>query len=183
MEELRPWEWDWSAWISGVAALIAIISAYFTISSGNKQSDRDFYVSWVSGVISWTNRTSEILIKMKLNLEFDADLSDRRAELIELSACIEQGRLLFENKNKDAWGADKPYAYRGFRPTMLDELVAAYNAYSEFGESESHTKENFVQFLERRRRIYISEIQQIIEPEWFFKKAINFKESSDAPNK
>ena len=156
------YDYDWAAIIAFFALIVAILSAYYSYINGQKQSDRSFYVSWVDGVIEWTNRTCEILIRMKLNLEFEASLGDRREELIELSACIEQGRLLFENKNKDAWGKEKPYAYRGFRPTMLDELVAAYHAYSEYGNTDSHLKDNFVNFLEKRRRLFLSEIQQII---------------------
>lgn len=44
----------------------------------------------------------------------------------DTSVLIEQGRLFFRNKPYRDFGAEKPRAYQGLRPVILDQLVIAH---------------------------------------------------------
>ena len=53
----------------------------------------------------------------------------RKNDLLqELSALIDQGRLLFKNVKREEIGLEKFPARRGYRPEFLDPMVAAYRA-------------------------------------------------------
>ena len=79
--------------------------------------------------------------------------------LHRLAALIDQGRLFFRNVAQDIYGQEKFPARRGYRPEILDPLVAAYNAVQ--------TKD--VTFLPEWRARFVSLIQYEVDPEWLRK--------------
>jgi hypothetical protein len=79
-----------------------------------------------------------------------------------LSSLIDRGRLFLPNIRKDEYGVDKPYAFRGFRHSGLDPLVAAERVLSE-GFTGRFTDRKHA--LVAMKREFVSSIQQILDPE------------------
>jgi len=79
--------------------------------------------------------------------------------LHRLAALIEQGRLFFRNVGQGIHGQEKFPARRGFRPEILDPLVAAYEA----------VRTEKVTSLPEWRARFVSLIQYEVDAEWLRK--------------
>jgi hypothetical protein len=84
-------------------------------------------------VLSWADECVDVLQSIFLvshtHKKFlnEGELRKIRFELsIKTSVLIERGRFFFRNEVSDDWGNQKPKAYRGYRPRILDHLVIGY---------------------------------------------------------
>jgi hypothetical protein len=83
-------------------------------------------------VHAWTDRGIETLITLSISTRYpelvdEADIGERMIELsFASSVLVEQGRLFFKNKPHGDFGKEKPSAFQGLRPKILDELVLAH---------------------------------------------------------
>ena len=84
--------------------------------------------------------------------------------LHRLSALIEQGRLFFRNVDQHKSGLESFPARRGYRPEVLDPLVAAYEA----------VRTEKVAFLPEWRARFVSLIQYEVDAEWL-RKAVHYQ--------
>lgn len=88
----------------------------------------------------------------------------QRNELLHrLSALIDRGRLFYRNKDQDQYGLDKFPARRGYRPEILDPLVAGYQSVREVNGSVDEAK--YRRLYEWRGR-FISLLQYEVDPSW-----------------
>lgn len=80
-------------------------------------------------ILDWYEKTITILIEVKHLVKYSKLVEDVKIKkMSELSKQIECGRFLFPNVDKkDDYGKDKPIAYQGYRPLVLDLLVFYYN--------------------------------------------------------
>jgi hypothetical protein len=92
------------------------------------------------------------------NLPNPTEASTRVA--CRLSALIDEGRLFLPNQQKEANGASKPFAYRGYRHSALDPLVAAVTVLDSQPDGVSRRD-----LLVELKREFVSEISQILQPE------------------
>ena len=76
--------------------------------------------------------------------------------LHRLSALIEQGRLFFRNVHQDKYGQEKFPARRGYRPEILDPVVAAYEA----------VRAKDATYLHKWLARFVSLIQYEVDPAW-----------------
>ena len=84
-------------------------------------------------VLSWANECIEclqalfIISFMKEPILNQNKINEVRLKAIfDTSTLIERGRLFFKNEVSDNFGSEKPAAYRGYRPRILDHLVIAH---------------------------------------------------------
>ena len=176
---------DWDAWTSSLALMAAIASslaAYIALRMQLAHRDEDFHISWNQGVVSWANSCIELTSQMSIAVKNGVELSG--VEILEiqsgLSSRIDQGRLLFENDKNTEYGLNKPSAYRGFRPTLLDNLVRAYDNFDyavnqDYWSLDEARRVQISSTVLVEQRGFVSEIQSIIDPSWFHTKAKNFK--------
>ena len=83
--------------------------------------------------------------------------------LHRLSSLIDRGRLFYRNTDQDKCGRDKFPARRGYRPEILDPLVAAYRSLTAMsGTSDQVGAER----LYRWRGRFISLLQFEVDPNW-----------------
>src|SRR5262249_61844 len=105
-----------------------------------------------------------------------AELPSRVRLLSDISALIDHGRLLFENRAARDFGAEKPGAYRGHRPVLLDHLVAAHDCLRDAAlpaaENQPHG-----QTMWGLRREFVSELQRIVDPRWLSRQANYIRKS------
>lgn len=101
-----------------------------------------FFVAWIrwrrselrrDEVLKWADECIEALQTLFLiSLLKGPPLSEEKLNEIRLkiifdtSTLIERGRLFFKNEVVDSFGSEKPPAYRGYRPRILDHLVLAH---------------------------------------------------------
>lgn len=82
----------------------------------------------------WADRAIEALQSLVLLTSLRTDqipapaARERLTQIVfSTSVLTEQGRLFFRNKPDGRFGREKPRAYRGRRPQILDKLIAAHN--------------------------------------------------------
>lgn len=82
-----------------------------------------------------------------------------------LTAKIDIGRLYFPNYAADLINLEKPPAYRGLRQSVIDHLVWAYDAFSDYAAtSEEADMTALRERLIREKKLFISEIHNHIDP-------------------
>ena len=90
----------------------------------------------------------------------------RRELLVCLSSLIDKGRMFFKNESPELYGTEKPPAYRGFRPKIIDPLVAAYSAI------EALELPNILPDYKRSKRLidwrryFVSVLQKETDTDW-----------------
>jgi len=161
-----------SDFLAGVAVLISLGSVAFTI----KQQQSAFRLAWVQQVVSWAKECIRVMSSVGEFLT-DSSLNDydraqiRYDALSKLTSLIDEGRFVFENNRKTSFGKEKPSAYQGYRPRVLDFLVESYNILNGIDHSivnEADVK--YKRIVELKRR-FVSDIQLVISPNWFWKEA------------
>ena len=76
--------------------------------------------------------------------------------------------MFFENNRSTSWGSEKPKAYQGFRPILLDCLVEAYTQY-EYSLLDPTATD--VEAIVSTKREFVSHVQGLVDPRWFAKQA------------
>jgi hypothetical protein len=115
-------------WAAAIIAAIAVLIAYGQWRETQKQSRlrRDEVHGWADEVIDQL-QTVLLATVHTPPLQSEEDCLQRmRIAAFKLPVLIERGRLFFKNKATDGFGSEKPAAYRGYRPMILDPLVLAY---------------------------------------------------------
>lgn len=119
--------------ISVLISLASTIVAVLAITYNRKLKDFDLNQQNYEDIKQWYE---EVLIVLKeLYLQFaEAKIEDRvklNNVLTKLSSKIDMARLYFPNKADGDYGINKPKAYRGRRPLLIDILVFYYNVFFE----------------------------------------------------
>ena len=125
--------------IPAVGALIAFTQAciaFAVFSSSGRQRSVDRGTQRVIRIHDWGNDCIDALAKAgQLCLLQVSDFPDEGAYTIQrsnllhrLSALIDRGRLFYRNIDQEKYGREKFPARRGYRPEILDPLVAAYRS-------------------------------------------------------
>ena len=108
------------------AALTAI--ALFAGWRSNRKNElrREDVLDWANESI--TALQTLLLLCIHAEPQIPAAEGDRRRVdlLIQTSVLVERGRLFFRNAGPHSVGREKHRAYRGKRPEILDQLVAAH---------------------------------------------------------
>jgi hypothetical protein len=140
----------------------------------NRLQARDWSMQYFEGVRSWAEDvTLAITQAMHLSNIQDQKLREEECNRIRsrLSSAIDTGRWFFPNKFETEYGKGKPPAYRGVRRRVLDHVVEAYGAIRtvpgcidhKTAKTDPGTKAAYAK-LERAKRKFVSEIQEILNP-------------------
>ena len=157
-----------------IGALIALTQACIAIAvfwSSRRQRFVDLGTQRVIRIQDWGNDCIGVLSEAGqfclLNTSdasraFDYEMYKGNI-LHRLSALIDQGRLFYRNSDRHEYGQHKFPARRGYRPEILDPLVAAYRSVQESGGSAD--PDGFERLYEWRGR-FISLLQYEVDPTW-----------------
>jgi len=165
--------WGVNEWVAAVSALIAVVSLFLNWSVVSKQTalqaetmkaeiDRDV-LAWAHEAIDalsegvWLARAHTAAANRALLAEPLAKLSWR------LSALADRGRMFFPNLAPDAHGQDKPGAFQGYRPPVLDAVLFALYQVEQLTATAPST-EAAMKFMQDCRRLLVSEVQTAIDP-------------------
>ncbi len=159
--------------IAGLALLISLGVVVRT----ELRARNDFRVAWYREVVSWAR---DCVRSLSAAHELCADhitdqsyISDQRHKVLgDLTSLIDEGRFLFENDRSVRIGMDKPRAYQGARPRIMDYLVLAYDRIREMDAgSDAAVREVYCSHIIDAKRRFVSDVQEAIEPRWFAQRA------------
>lgn len=110
--------------LSAILTAVALFASW--LSSRKSELRREDVSDWANEAI--TALQTLLLICIHGDPPIPAAEADRlRVELlIQTSVLTERGRLFFRNAGPYSHGREKPRAYRGKRPEVLDQLVIAH---------------------------------------------------------
>lgn len=119
--------------VSVFISLASTVVAVFAITYSKKLKNFDLNQQYYEDIKEWYE---EVLIILKeLYLQFaELKIEDKQKlnnVLTKLSSKIDMARLYFPNKIDGDYGLNKPKAYRGRRPLLIDILVFYYNIFFE----------------------------------------------------
>jgi hypothetical protein len=105
-----------------VSAAIALIGLLIVAAQWREASLRR------TEVTAWSLLSIQALQSLHLITIFGTSGREESLDKVKFdtSVLVEQGRLFFKNKPYEDFGAEKPPAYRGLRPVILDQLVIAH---------------------------------------------------------
>ncbi|MCW5851790.1 MAG: hypothetical protein KIT87_17080 [Anaerolineae bacterium] len=83
--------------------------------------------------------------------------------IYRLSALIDRGRFFLPNQRIDEYRTHRPLAYRGFRHSALDPLVAAIKVLE--GQADNYLVDRRHRALIELRKEFVSEIHRILKPD------------------
>jgi hypothetical protein len=147
----------WATAISAGLALGALLFSAATWRQSQKQRElRD------SDVLDWAKRCIYQLQTLELALTLlPADLEARLVGITyETSCLIEIGRLFFCNDKPTEFGQEKPAAYRGYRPIILDQLVIAHQIACRTPESDEDLVRRFRMLSKNALQSFVSLAQK-----------------------
>ena len=146
-----------------------------------RKIEEEFTTAWTTQVVGWAGQCSDVLSEVQAlvsELSRPADDAELCQKLSFLSSLLDRGRLLFENDRNTDYGKDNPRAFQGYRPSFLDSLFEAYllsRFHAELNaEEKPSNKSAYHEAMMIRRREFISDIQEIVDPEWFHRRATKF---------
>lgn len=159
--------------ISAVGALVALTQACIAFAVF-RQRWVDRGTQRIIRIHDWGNDCIDALTEAgQLCLLQVSDFPDEHAYTIQrsnllhrLSALIDRGRLFYRNKDQDKYGLEKFPARRGYRPEILDPLVAAYR--SLLAISGTANQDSFERLYRWRGR-FITLLQYEVNPTWLQK--------------
>jgi len=125
-------------------------------------------------VLTWSLDSIRALQRLYLLSEHDLQLgnssshpdlmSDKlRSSFDEISLLVEVGRVFFQNTpgrfELEGWGAEKPQAYRGLRPIILDYLVCGLEVADEWPRASPERKVDLRDIILEAERQFVSVVQ------------------------
>jgi hypothetical protein len=118
-------------------------------------------------VLNWSNSAirhlqSLVLVCQSRGDQLPKDIAEAKLREIfyETSVLAEQGRLFFKNEIKGAYGQEKPQAYRGRRPEILDQLLIAHAIAGAFGAAEASSRLRMTCVAQDAARRFVTLAQQ-----------------------
>jgi hypothetical protein len=179
MQTIQP------GWISALFAGFSLVGAAVTLVSNRTANRNSFRLQWTRDVVAWSSRVVDTLASAQglceaAGPEDVAAFPYRHIIAANLSALIDEGRFFFENKPLEGYGLEKPPAFRGVRPRMLSVLVQAHDYLKSAVIPNPAGRAVHCERLWHIRQLFVSDIQQIIEPRWLSKLASY--EKSEGPN-
>ncbi|MBW8304744.1 MAG: hypothetical protein K0M78_12585 [Brevundimonas sp.] len=76
------------------------------------------------------------------------------------SALVERGRLFFKNRRSGRFGEEKPEAYRGLRPMVLDPIVVSHQIACAWPPATELDRAKLLLLAEDAERKFVSLIQR-----------------------
>jgi hypothetical protein len=180
----------WAVIIAVLGVVVSIGGSYLSfrqqarsLRSTVKGQQSALRISWTSNVVEWGQCCIRTLsegdhLVYKCSTTNISDIERERIRILHLlSALIDEGRLFFVNIPHGNYGIEKPRAYRGLSPHLIDCLRIAYQII-DGGDFSSQPNESNQRLIDCRRS-FVSELQREIDPEWV-RKAVEYDEAAVA---
>ena len=144
--------------ISALGVIVAIFLGWRSIRESALR--REDVLQWANEAIS----TLETLLLVCIYGEGRIDRATADGKLTQIlfdtSILIERGRMFFRNVQKGNFGRHKERAYRGFRPLILDPLVAAHQIAAAWPDATDDDRRRMQLLAEDCLKMFVSLAQQ-----------------------
>jgi hypothetical protein len=151
------WEF-FAAIVSAFVALIGLVVAWRRAREAALRKE-DVH-TWSNAVIR--NMQSLVLVCERRNESLSSEVE--RAKLLDIffetSVLAEQGRLFFKNELVGKYGHEKPPAYRGYRPEILDQVLMAHAIARRFASADEASRARMCCVAEDAVRRFVSLAQK-----------------------
>lgn len=150
------------------AAIAAVVSAIVAICTATM-----VWLQWrerrlrQDDVLKWALEVIRAQQSLYLTLFLGDSLADPQTArqtlariAVDTSVLVEQGRLYFKNTPHPTYGAERPPAYRGYRPMLLDPLVVSHQIACQWEGASDEEKERMVLVAQDCVRSFVSMAQR-----------------------
>ncbi|MGE3249786.1 MAG: hypothetical protein AB7J28_16260 [Hyphomonadaceae bacterium] len=166
-------QWGVNEWVAVGSAAVAFISLLFNWAVVSRQTElqaETLKAEMDKDVLDWANEAIDALSEGVWLARAHAS-SQNRAPLAEpisqlswkLSALADRGRLFFPNLAPAEYGADKPGAFQGYRPPVLDAVLFGLYQVEQLTPTNP-SNEQAMKFIQDCRRLLVTEVQYAIDP-------------------
>lgn len=118
-------------------------------------------------VLEWASESIRVQQTLYLVMYLGDSAFDRARQrtmlseiVLDTSVLVEQGRMFFRNTPHPTHGANRPPAYRGYRPMILDPLVVAHQIACQWEGAADEEKERMILVAEDCVRRFVSMAQR-----------------------
>ncbi|MGE0829273.1 MAG: hypothetical protein AB7O04_07980 [Hyphomonadaceae bacterium] len=161
---------EWVAVGSAALALLSFIFNWLVVSRQTELQSETLKAEMDRDILGWTQETIDALsegvwlARAHMAAQNRAELSDQISRLSwRLSALADRGRVFFPNIAPETHGQDKPGAFQGYRPPILDAVLFALYQVEQLTPTAQST-DAAMRFLQECRRLFVSEAQQALDP-------------------
>lgn len=143
--------------ISAIIAAIAALLVY--LQWRERRYRKDDVLRWANDVIRNLQTLYITCFLAGDNFEEASVIGMHKQIAIDTSVLVEQGRLFFRNVPDAEHGKDRPPAYRGFRPELLDPIVVAHQIACQWDTADTSTRRRMTLVAEDCVRRFVSMAQ------------------------
>lgn len=166
---------DWESSVKLAGVVIAVAAAVVSFLSSQRASRiqalslrNNFYAEirkWAGDCVDSLSEAAALALLDPKKMSSGEYFERRQTLMIKLSSLIDKGRWFFPNFFPDSYGPEKPEAFRGIRPRILDFLVAGYKAvrgldYREKTAPNIQASETLID----TKRHFVASAQAILQP-------------------
>jgi hypothetical protein len=147
--------------IAGIVSAVLTAIALFASWRSWRRSElrRDDVLAWASEAIAAMQSLRLITSSARTRLS-EEQARERLGQLVfDTSILVERGRLFFRNAADRRHGRDKPHAYRGRRPVILDQLVLAHQIACAWPEADAEARRAMAVVAQDVTRRFVSLVQ------------------------
>lgn len=144
-----------------ISAIVAICTAAMVWMQWQERRLRQ------DDVLKWALEVIRAQQSLYVTLFLGDSITDRVAArqtlaklAVDTSVLVEQGRLFFKNTPDPRHGADRPPAYRGYRPMLLDPIVVSHQIACQWEGASDDEKERMLLVAEDCVRSFVSMAQR-----------------------
>ena len=166
--------WGANEWVAALSALLALASLVLNWLVVRRQTQLQFEslkAQMDTEVLAWANEAINLVSQAEAlargrGTSYAPDEFRRLAHetAYRLSAAADCGRMFFPNVTPETHGQDKEAAFQGRRQPILDAVVFSCIQLERLLPDPSGPDEEAVKFLNRCRRLLVSEAQNAVDP-------------------
>lgn len=147
--------------IAGIASAVLTAVALFASWRSWRRSElrRDDVLAWANEAIAAMQSLRIVTGSVRTRLS-EEQARERLGQLLfDTSVLVERGRLFFRNAPDRKHGRNKPHAYRGRRPVILDQLVLAHQIACAWPDADPESRRAMALVAQDVTRRFVSLVQ------------------------
>lgn len=151
----------WEFYAALVSAFVAFVGLLVTWRRARESALRkEEVLAWAQKVIE--NLQTLVLICQRRNAALSEEAARQKLLDIffETSVLAEQGRLFFKNEIIGDYGRERPAAYQGYRPDILDQVIVAHQVAGAFAAADAESQHRMRCVAEDASRRFVSLAQK-----------------------
>ena len=143
-----------------LSVLVAAAGLYFSWRNKHDYELRQGDVlAWANEVIAELQTLALVCQLTEQHIGHDTAKQKITDVIFNTSILVERGRLFFRNTSDGAHGKEKPHAYRGRRPVILDQLVLAHQIACAWPGADADTRRAMAVVAEDVLQRFVSLVQ------------------------